>query len=287
MNPRTIFLGLITFVGYYLVSSSAFIVDQISQAIVLQFGEYKVAYTDPGLKFKMPFIEEVKFFEKRIIDYDSPLIDVKTVDKKRVMVDAYVRYKITDPLMFYKTVQPANGDGVKTRLNAVIPSSIQNVLGTIPLRDLLSPERVVIMKRIQGEIEALTKGLGITIVDVRIVRTELPIENRPAVFERFNQTLIRSAKGNRADGEEKARGIRASADRECVILLAEAQQKAQGIRGKGDAQAMDITNKAFGVDPDFYGFYRSIESYKEAITADTSLYLSADHPFFKYLTPQH
>lgn len=285
MTPRSLFLSIIGAVAIIVLSSSLFVVDQISQAVVLQFGEYHGLHTNPGLKFKIPFIQDVLKFEKRIIDYDSPLIDVKTVDKKRLMVDAYVRYRIKDALAFYRTVQPANEHGARVRLDSMIPSSIQNVLGKIPLRDLLSPERVSIMKKIQKEIENLSQGLGIDIVDVRIVRTELPEENRNAVFERFNQSLIRSAKGNRADGEEKARGIRASADRECVILIAEAQQKAQTIRGKGDAAAMEITNKAFGVDPQFYGFYRSLEAYKKTMTESTSLYLSSDHPFLKFLHP--
>lgn len=286
MTPRALFLSIFSVFGMIILSSSFFIVDQISQAIVLQFGEYHAIHTNPGLKFKVPLIQDVLIFEKRIIDYDSPLIDVKTVDKKRLMVDAYVRYRIKDALTFYRTVQPANENGARVRLDSMIPSSIQNVLGKIPLRDLLSPERVSIMKKIQKEIEHLSQGLGIEIIDVRIVRTELPEENRNAVFERFNQSLIRSAKGNRADGEEKARGIKASADRECVILVAEAQQKAQAIRGKGDATAMEITNKAFQVDPEFYSFYRSLESYKQTLTDSTTLYLSSDHPFLKYLTPQ-
>lgn len=285
MSPNTVFLSLISAVVFLVISSSFFIVDQISQAVVLQFGEFHALHTEPGLKFKVPLIQDVNFYEKRIIDYDSPLIDVKTVDKKRLMVDAYVRYKIKDALSFYRSVQPANEYGARTRLDAMIPSSIQNVLGKVPLRDLLSPERVSIMKKIQAEIEKLSRSLGVEIVDVRIVRTELPDENRPAVFERFNQSLIRSAKGNRADGEEKARGIKANADRQCVILVAEAQQKAQSIRGKGDAVAMEIANKAFGVDPEFYAFYRSMEAYKDTLKEGTSFYLSTDHPFFKYLTP--
>lgn len=286
MKPRSVFLVIATFVVFYLLTSSIFIVDQVSQAIVLQFGEYIKSHTEPGLKFKIPFIQEVKFYEKRIISYDSNIIAVKTADRKRLMVDAYARYYITDPLQFYKTVQPSDETGVRLRLDSMIPSSIQNVLGKIQLRDLLSPKRAIIMKQIQTEIENLSKSLGIKIVDVRIVRTELPMENRPAVFERFNQTLIRSAKGNRADGEEKARGIRAEADRECVILLAEAQKKSQGIRGKGDATAIELTTKAFQVDLEFYSFYRSLEAYKDTIKGNTHMYLSSDHPFFKYLTPK-
>ncbi len=285
MTPNMLRFSIFSAVILFFVSSSIFIVEQTTQAIVLQFGEYKTVHTEPGLKFKVPFIQDVQYFEKRVIDYDSVnLIDIKTVDKKRLMVDAYVRYRITDVLAFYKGVQPANEIGTKIRLDAMIPSSIKNVLGKIPLRDLLSPKRVEIMKKIQVSIAQLAKPIGIEIVDVRIVRTELPEENRPAVFERFNQTLIRSAKGNRADGEEKARGVRAGADRECIVLIAEAQKKAQGLRGKGDATAMEITNKAFQVDPDFYAFYRSLESYKEVMKDQTQMYLSMDHPFFKYLT---
>ncbi len=284
MNSKPLFFGVCAAVIIFVLASSIFIVNQQNQAIVLQFGQYKAFHNEPGLKFKVPFIQDVTYYEKRIIDYDSDAILVTTVDQKRLHVDAYVRYRIVDALAFFRSVQPANEFGARNRFDAVIASSIRNVLGKVPLRNLLSAERVNIMKQIQDEVITLSKPLGLEIVDVRIVRTELPVENRPAVFQRMNSILDRTAKQNRAEGDEKARGIRASAERERAVLLAEAKQKAQGIRGEGDAKAMKITNTAFSVDPEFYNFYRSLETYRETMKGDTMLYMSADHPYFSYFS---
>ena len=282
MSQRSLLIMLCTLGGLFVLGSSIFVVDQVNQAVVLQFGEAKAFHNEPGLKFKLPFIQEVMFYEKRIIDYDSDPISVMTVDQKRLNVDAYVRYRIIDALSFFRSVSPANEIGARMRLDAVVSSSIKNVLGKVELRKLLSAERVSIMKQIRDEVTVLSKSLGLEIVDVRIIRTELPTENRRAVFDRMNSILIRTAKQNRAEGDEKARGIRANAERERAVLLAEAQQKAQGVRGKGDATAMEITNKAFGVDIEFYNFYRSLESYRHTMQSETSMVLSADHPYLHH-----
>jgi membrane protease subunit HflC len=282
MSPRSIFMLLIAAGFVFIFSSSVFVVNQKNQAVVLQFGEFKAIHNEPGLKFKLPFIQEVTFYEKRIIDFDSDPISVTTVDEKRLNVDAYVRYRIVDALAFFRSIKPADENGARMRLKTIVSSSIRNVLGKVELRKLLSAERVSIMKKIQDDVVNLTKSLGLEIVDVRIVRTELPPENRSAVFDRMNSILIRYAKENRAKGDEIARGVRANAERERAVLLAEAQQKAQGIRGKGDALAMEITNKAFGVDLEFYNFYRSLESYRQTMQAETSVVLSADHPYLQH-----
>ncbi|MDP3371710.1 MAG: protease modulator HflC [Candidatus Paracaedibacteraceae bacterium] len=285
MSPRSLLLMLSAAAGVFVFNSSVFIVDQVHQAVVLQFGEAKEpVHNTPGLKFKLPFIQEVTYYEKRIIDYDSDPISVMTVDQKRLNVDAYVRYRIIDALAFFRSVSPSNEKGARMRLDAIVSSSIKNVLGKVELGKLLSSERVSIMKQIKEEVTILSKSLGLEIVDVRIIRTELPTENRPAVFDRMNSILIRTAKQNRAEGDEKARGIRANAERERAVLLAEAQQKAQGIRGKGDASAMEITNKAFGVDIEFYNFYRSLESYRQTMQSETSMVLSSEHPYLAHLS---
>ena len=282
MSPRSIFMLLIAAGFVFIFSSSVFVVNQKNQAVVLQFGEFKAIHNEPGLKFKLPFIQEVTFYEKRIIDFDSDPISVTTVDEKRLNVDAYVRYRIIDALAFFRSIKPADENGARMRLKTIVSSSIRNVLGKVELRKLLSAERVSIMKKIQDDVVNLTKSLGLEIVDVRIVRTELPPENRSAVFDRMNSILIRYAKENRAKGDEIARGVRANAERERAVLLAEAQQKAQGVRGKGDALAMEITNKAFGVDIEFYNFYRSLDSYRQTMQAETSMVLSADHPYLQH-----
>lgn len=282
MSQRSLLIMLCALGGLFVFGSSIFVVDQVNQAVVLQFGEAKAFHNEPGLKFKLPFIQEVMFYEKRIIDYDSDPIYVMTVDQKRLNVDAYVRYRIIDALSFFRSVSPANEIGARMRLDAVVSSSIKNVLGKVELLKLLSAERVSIMKQIRDDVTVLSKSLGLEIIDVRIIRTELPTENRRAVFDRMNSILIRTAKQNRAEGDEKARGIRANAERERAVLLAEAQQKAQGVRGKGDATAIEITNKSFGVDIEFYNFYRSLESYRQTMQSETSMVLSADHPYLHH-----
>ncbi len=280
-----IVIGVVLTVLY----SGFFIVNEGNQAITLQFGELNKIHTDPGLKFKVPFIQDVWFFEKRVIEFDSTFIDVKTVDRKRLFVNAYVLYKIKDVANFYRTVRPANEYGTKARLETIVPSSIKNVLGRIPLRDLLSPKRHGAMTEIRSEIKRRSEPLGLEVIDVRIVRTELPEENRPAVYERFKQSLVQTAKGNRAEGEEKSRTIKASADRECVILLAQANKKSQEIKGRGDSLALKVANDAYKQDPEFYSFYRSLESYKKHMNNDVEMILSSEHPYLKYMlqTPKH
>ncbi|MBA4249793.1 MAG: protease modulator HflC [Candidatus Puniceispirillum sp.] len=280
-----IVIGIILAVIY----SGFFIVNEGNQAITLQFGELNKIHTDPGLKFKVPFIQDVWFFEKRVIEFDSTFIDVKTVDRKRLFVNAYVLYKIKDVANFYRTVRPANEYGTKARLETIVPSSIKNVLGRIPLRDLLSPKRHGAMTEIRSEIKRRSEPLGLEVIDVRIVRTELPEENRPAVYERFKQSLVQTAKGNRAEGEEKSRTIKASADRECVILLAQANKKSQEIKGKGDSLALKVANEAYKQDPEFYSFYRSLETYKKHMNTDVEMILSSEHPYLKYMlqTPKN
>ncbi len=268
--------------GLMLVSTSIFTVDQTSQAIVLQFGEWRRVHTKPGLKFKIPFIQDVTFYDKRVLDYDLPPIQITTGDQKRLVVDTYTRYRISDPLLFFRTIKPASETGAQMRLEALISSSVRNVLGKIPLRTMLSAERSGIMHQIEQEVRSMAAPLGLEIIDVRIIRTELPVENRNAVFARMNAELGRFAMENRAKGAEAAQGIRADADKESVIILAEAEQKAQICRGQGDAEAIKLAAEAFGKDASFYNFYRTMETYKEALDADTTYVLSTDSDLLTY-----
>lgn len=267
-------------------SSSVFIVDQTNQAIVLLFGESKKVHTTPGLKFKLPFIEEVTFYDKRVLDYDLPPIQITTGDQKRLVVDTYTRYRITDPLLFFQTVKPATELGAQMRFEALISSSVRNVLGKIPLRNMLSADRSAIMRQIEEEVRAMSAPLGLSIVDVRIIRTELPAENRNAVFARMNSELDRFAKENRAKGAEVAQGIKSRAEKERTILLAEAQKKSQITRGEGDAQAIKISTEAFSKDPEFYHFYKTMETYRESLGEETSLVLSTDSALFNMFSSQ-
>lgn len=284
MPNRAIGFFAILFLGLVGLSSSVFIVGQTQQAIVLQFGELRRVIQDPGLKFKIPFIQEVIVYEKRVLDFDLPATDITLGDQKRVRVDTYTRYRISDPVQFFKSVKPANEFGTARRLEALVGSTVRNVLGKVELRELLSENRSKIMHQINAEVKALTKGLGLDIIDLRIVRTELPPENRPAVFNRMNADLQRYAKQNRANGDEKAQEIRSTAEKERTTLLAEASRDAQILRGEGDAKAIAIITEAMGKDPEFYGFYKSMEVYDTIIGEDTTLILSSDSDLFKYFS---
>jgi membrane protease subunit HflC len=259
-----------------------FIVDQTKQAIVLQFGELRKVHTTPGLKFKLPFIQDVLFYEKRVLNFDFPEVRITTGDQKRLLVDTYTRYRIIDPILFFQTVKPANEQGAAMRLEAYVTSTVRNVLGKVPLRKLLSEERPKIMKSIEKEVDALARPLGISIVDVRIIRTELPIENRAAVFSRMISALNQIAKGNRANGEKIAQEIRSAADRDQSIILATAQQKAQEIRGQGEAESIEILGVSLGKNPDFYGFYRTMQTYRETLGEGTTLVLTTDNDLFRF-----
>lgn len=267
-----------------LLANSVFIVDQVTQAIILRFGEYRRAHIEPGLKIKIPFIEEVVFFENRILDYDLPSIEVNTKDRKRLFVSTYTRYKISDPRKFFQSVKPASEVGARNRLEPIIKSSVLNVLGKVELLTMLGKGRSDNMHNILESVRAIAAPLGISIVDVRIIRSELPVENRNAVFARMNSELVRFAKENRAKGEEAAIAIRAKADKERTIILAEANKTSEEVRGGGDAKAIEIAAHAFGADPDFYEFYRTIEAYKNSIKPGSSFLLSTDNEFTKFLT---
>ncbi len=284
MSNRSIgfFAGLL--VVFFVLSSSLFIVSQTQQAIVLQFGELRRVIQEPGLKIKIPFIQEVIIYEKRVMDFDLPATDITLGDQKRVRVDTYTRYRINDPIQFFKSVKPANELGTARRLEALVGSTVRNVLGKVELRELLSEKRSKVMHQINTEVKALTKGLGLEIIDLRIVRTELPPENRPAVFNRMNADLQRYAKQNRANGDEKAQEIRSTAEKERTIILAEANRDAQILRGEGDAKAIATIAETMGKDPDFYGFYKAMETYETIVGPETTLVLSADSDLFKYFS---
>lgn len=267
----------------FILSQTIFIVDQTTQAIVLQFGEWKKVHTDPGLKFKVPWIQDILFYDKRVLDYDLPPIHITTGDQKRLVVDTYTRYKICDPLLFYRTIKPASALGAQMRLEALISSSVRNILGKIPLRTMLSSERSEIMHQIEKEVRSLSAPLGLEIIDVRIIRTELPIENRNAVFARMNAELGRFAMENRAKGAEASLGIRADADKEVVIIIANAEQQAQFLRAQGETESIKIATEAYSPYKDLYSFYRTMEIYQKTLNnADTNLVLSTDHELLNF-----
>ena len=267
--------GLIAF-------SMLFIVKQTQQGIVLQFGEPKRTLREPGLNWKLPFIQDVVFYENRVIStISSDSDEVILADQKRLEVDTYARYRIVDPLLFYQTVR--NVRGAEQRLDAMIDSSVRRVLGGTTLVDLLSSARSAIIREISSEVNRSAKSLGLEIVDVRIRRADYPDATSQNIFNRMKSEREREAKEFRATGEEEAQKIRADADKTVTVMLAEARRESEILRGQGDALSIKIYADAFGQDEEFFAFYRSMQAYRKTFTDDgTSLVISPDSEFFRY-----
>ena len=267
--------GLIAF-------SMLFIVEQTQQGIVLQFGEPKRTLREPGLNWKLPFIQDVVFYENRVIStISSDSEEVILADQKRLEVDTYARYRIVDPLLFYQTVR--NVRGADQRLDAMIDSSVRRVLGGTTLVDLLSSARSAIIRDISSEVNRSAKSLGLEIVDVRIRRADYPDATSQNIFNRMKSEREREAKEFRATGEEEAQKIRADADKTVTVMLAEARRESEILRGQGDALSIKIYADAFGQDEEFFAFYRSMQAYRKTFTDDgTSLVISPDSEFFRY-----
>ncbi len=280
MNKTVLLFSLIIFLAF--LSSGFFIVmNERQQGLVLQFGEPKRVIQTAGLHFKIPFIQNVVKYDRRILDYNLPIEEVIAVDKKRMLVDSFARFKIVDPLEFYKTV--VNETNVRNRLNSNVISSLRRVVGTVTLDELLSEERSNIMDRIKVEVNDEAKRFGIEVVDVRIRRADLPEANSQAIFERMISERTREAKEFRAKGAEEAQRIRAEADKDKTVILAEASRKSEILRGEGDSQAIAIYSNAFERDPSFYSFYRSMQAYSQVLgESGTTMLLSPDSEFLKF-----
>jgi membrane protease subunit HflC len=260
---------------------AAFVVKEINQAIVLQFGNPKKIITEAGLKFKLPFIQNVVFIDKRILNLDNAPEEVIAADQKRLIVDAFARFQIIDPLKFYISV--GNERVARSRLSTIINSRIRGVLGTQELSTLLSKERAKQMAIIQNDVNEEAKSFGIKIVDVRIKRADLPQANSEAIYKRMQTERQREAKEFRAEGAEIAAKITSTADKDVTVLLANANKQSQIFKGEGDGQRNKIFADAYGKDPEFFGFYRAMQAYETAlIGGDTSLILSPDSDFFKF-----
>ena len=260
---------------------SIFIVKEVNQAIVLQFGDPKKIITKPGLNFKLPFIQNVVFLDKRILNLDAPPEEVIASDQKRLIVDAFARFKIIDPLKFYISV--GNERVARSRLSTIINSRIRSVLGTQRLQTLLSEDRTKQMSLIQEGVNREAEKFGIKIIDVRIKRADLPQANSDAIFARMQTERNREAKEFRAKGAEMAVTITSTADKEVTVILADAQKKSEIMKGEGDGRRNKIFADAFGQDPQFFAFYRAMQAYEKAlIGGETSLVLSPDSEFFKF-----
>ena len=272
--PAILLVGVVIF-------QSLFIVQEISQAIVLQFGDPKKIVTKAGLNFKIPFIQNVVYLDKRILNLDNDPEEVIAADQKRLIVDAFARFKIVDPLKFYISV----GDErvARSRLSTIINSRIRGVLGTQELATLLSTDRARQMQIIQSQVNEEAKNFGINIVDVRIKRADLPPANSEAIYKRMQTEREREAKEFRAQGAEIAQKIRSTADKDVTVILAQANKKSEIMKGEGDGLRNKIFADAFGRDPQFFGFYRAMQAYEKAlIGGETSLVLSPDSEFFKF-----
>ena len=270
-------IGIVAVVSFF----SIFVVKEINQAIVLQFGDPKRIIVKPGLNFKIPFIQNVVFLDKRILNLDTPPEEVIASDQKRLIVDAFARFQIVDPLKFYISV--GNERVARSRLSTIINSRLRSVLGQQELQTLLSKDRTKQMALIQEGVNNEAANFGIKIVDVRIKRADLPQANSDAIFRRMQTEREREAKEFRAKGAEMAVTITSTADKEVTVILADAQKQSEIMKGEGDGQRNRIFADAFGQDPEFFAFYRAMQAYEKAlIGGETSLVLSPDSEFFKF-----
>lgn len=266
----------------FVALNGLFIVQQTQQGIVLQFGEPKRTLQDPGLNWKIPFIQNVVFYENRVLSLVSSDSDeVILADQKRLEVDTYTRYRIVNPLLFYQTVR--NVLGVEQRLDAIVDSSVRRVLGGATLIDILSEARSELTASIREEVNESANSLGLEIIDVRIRRADYPDATSQNIFNRMKSEREREAKEFRATGEEEAQKIRADADKQRTVMVAEARRQSEILRGEGDAKSIEIYANAFGQDKDFFSFYRSMQAYRKTFSKEgTSLVLSPDSEFFRY-----
>jgi membrane protease subunit HflC len=265
-----------------LLISSAYVVKQTQYAIIFQFGEAVGVVEKPGLKFKIPFIQSVQYFDNRLLNVNVEDKELTAADGKRLIVNAFARFKIIDPVLFVTTV--VNYEGSNIRINKIMESSMRKVIGRVALSALLSTERSNIMTEIHSLVNQETKAFGISIVDVRILRADLPKENSEAIYQRMQTEREREAKKIRAEGQEEAARIISDADKQSKILLAEAYMQSEILKGEGDKVAAKIYNEAFSKDQEFYKFYRNLLAYKNTLNkGDTNFVLSPDSDFFKLL----
>jgi len=275
------FLLPVLVVAGFAIYLSLFTVKEINQAIVLQFGDPKKVIAKPGLQVKIPFIQNVVFLDRRILSLDPAPEEVIASDQKRLIVDAYARFKIVDPLKFYVSV--GNEMVARSRLATIINSRLRSVLGKHSLATLLSEDRTKQMAIIQDGVNTEAEKFGITIIDIRIKRADLPQANSEAIYKRMQTEREREAKQFRARGAEMAVTITSTADKEVTVLLANAKKQSEIMKGEGDGQRNKIFAQAFGKDPEFFAFYRAMQAYETAlIGGDTSLILSPDSDFFKF-----
>lgn len=290
-------VGGITALGaLFIVSGGLFVVQQTEQALILQFGEPKRVEQTPGLKFKVPFLQNVEKYDRRLLDFYAETKEVIAADQKRLRVDAFVRYRIVDPLRFKQTVTDERT--MRTRLNSILESSLRQALGHVPLSSIISEKRADLMQQIRDLVNEQTMGtkttdaaggttsggFGVEIVDVRIKRADLPPANSEGIYKRMQTERQKEANQYRAQGAEDSQKIRSQADKERTILIAEAKRKAEVLRGEGDGEATKIFASAFSQDEDFFQFYRTLQAYRRTLSdKDTTMVMSPQSDFLKYM----
>jgi len=282
---RALFAALVVVVGAVAAATyfALFIVHQNEQAIVLEFGKPVKIISDPGLYWKIPVVQTVDYFDKRILDLDTAPQEVTASDQKRIVVDAFARYRITNPLLFYQSVRDERQ--VRSRLGPIIDSAMRRVLGAATFQDVVRDKREDLMKRIAKQVNQDGKEFGLEVVDVRIKRADLPEQNQKNVFDRMRAERQREAAEIRAEGAGASNKIKADADRQVTVIKAEAQREADRIRGDGDAERNRIFAEAYNRDPDFFAFYRSMQAYETGMKggeSETRMLLSPDSEFFRY-----
>ncbi len=263
------------------LNTAFFMVDQTQQAVIVQLGKPVSGIIGPGLQFKIPFIQEVIYFENRLLDYDAAPSEILTEDKKNLLVDTYAKWRIIDPLKFYKTVR--NIDGALARLDDIVFAELRVELGQHLMSQIISEKRDDIMKVVTERSDKAARDYGISVIDARIKRADLPKENERAVFGRMRTERERQAKRYRSEGQEAALKITAEADRKRTVLLAEAYRQSQTLRGQGDAEAAKIYAEAYNRDPEFYAFIRSLQAYDNSLDENTTMVLSPKDQFLQYL----
>jgi len=271
-------IAIILIVG----SSTLYTIKQTEQGIVLQFGEPKEVVTAPGLHFKLPFIQNVEIYDKRVLLFENPAQEVIASDQKRMVINAFAFYRITDPLEFYQAV--GTEEVARARLSNLLNASMRQLIGTVPLVDVISGERERLMEDIRTRVNREALQFGVDVIDVRIKRADLPAENSQAIYQRMQTEREREAREIRAQGEEQSLRIRAEADRTRTVLISQARRQSEITRGEGDGEAVRIFAEAYGQDVDFFTFYRTMQAYREALNAgDTTIVMSPDGDFLRFL----
>ena len=275
----------IIFLAIIVAYSSVFVVDERQKALVLQFGQIRDIKENPGLSFKLPFIQQVVRYDDRILSLDTVPLEVTPLDDRRLVVDAFARYRISDVVKFRQAVGTGGVSSAEVRLERILNAALREVLGSAQSNEILSAERVELMGRIRDAAILEAQNLGVEVVDVRIKRADLPSQNLAATFQRMNAERERMAADERARGNEAAQRVRTLADREAVEIVSAAKRDAEKIRGEADAETTKIFAKAFGRDPEFYAFVRSLSAYESSLTEkNASFVISPTSEFFNYIT---